>query len=299
MPHAGQLRKYRGHTLMQDRGRPARRLRVRPAELRAASEQQSSIRRDAEIVKKVFRIERHPASRQQGGPLRFGERLGRDDVAADRNEAALQGRRRAIGVAVGRHQHVPRLDLAAGRAHPPPIAVSVDAGHADAGDDGRAARDRGAGESLHEARGVEPAAPLVDQQPVIGVAADFRALIGARHQVHVVVEHPRQQRLLLEERVEMRGLERRTEMAGPLVVTGDGVLGDQRFEPDHRLRGDLEQLPRASLPNRSTSAAASTFIPVSTWPPLRELAPQPICSRSTTTTDAPARARWRAAESPV
>ncbi len=49
--------------------------------------------------------------------------------------------------------------------------------------------------------------------------------------MHLVVEHPRQQRLLLEKRVEMRGLERRTEMAGPLVVTGDGVLGDQRFEP--------------------------------------------------------------------
>ena len=35
-------------------------------------------------------------------------------------------------------------------------------------------------------------------------------------------------------------------------------------------------------PKRATSVAASSFMPVSTWPPLRELAPQPICSRSMT-----------------
>ena len=52
-------------------------------------------------------------------------------------------------------------------------------------------------------------------------------------------------------------------------------------------------------PNRATSAAASTLSPVSTWPPLRELAPQPIRSRSITATDAPAFASRSAAASPV
>ena len=105
--------------------------------------------------------------------------------------------------------------------------------------------DRSAGESPHEPRGVQPAAPLVDEHAVIGIAADLRALIDAGHQAHLVIEHPGEQRLLFAERVEMRGLERRTKVAGALVLARDGLLGNQRLEPDHRLGRDLEQLPRS------------------------------------------------------
>ena len=42
--------------------------------------------------------------------------------------------------------------------------------------------------------------------------------------------------------------------------------------------------------NVATSVVGSSFMPVSTWPPLRELAPHPMHSRSSTTTVAPARA---------
>ena len=52
-------------------------------------------------------------------------------------------------------------------------------------------------------------------------------------------------------------------------------------------------------PYRATSVAGSSLRPVSTCPPLRELAPQPTRSRSRTTTDAPAIASRRAADSPV
>src|SRR5262245_3249488 len=49
---------------------------------------------------------------------------------------------------------------------------------------------------------------------------------------------------------------------------------------------------RAS-PYRDRRVATSSFSPVNTWPPLRELAPQPTRSRSRTSTDAPARAMPR------
>ena len=45
---------------------------------------------------------------------------------------------------------------------------------------------------------VQPA-PLVDERPVMSIAADL-ALIGAGYQVHRVIEHPGEQRLLFAER---------------------------------------------------------------------------------------------------
>src|SRR6516164_8006331 len=54
-----------------------------------------------------------------------------------------------------------------------------------------------------------------------------------------------------------------------------------------------------SRPYFSISRRASSFSPVSTIPPLRELAPQPILWASSTTTFAPLRASTRAAERPV
>src|SRR6516162_2489362 len=54
-----------------------------------------------------------------------------------------------------------------------------------------------------------------------------------------------------------------------------------------------------SRPYFSISRRAPSFSPVSTIPPLRELAPQPMLWASSTTTFAPLRASTRAAERPV
>ena len=80
---------------------------------------------------------------------------------------------------------------------------------------------------------------------MIGVAAYLAALIRARHQLDVVIEYARQQRLLFAKRVEMPRLERRADVATAHILAVDPFLGDQGFEPDDRRRGDVEKLPRA------------------------------------------------------
>ena len=54
-----------------------------------------------------------------------------------------------------------------------------------------------------------------------------------------------------------------------------------------------------SRPYIEISWFTPSFIPVSTMPPLRELAPQPMLSLSSTTTFAPLAASVRAADNPV
>ena len=81
-----------------------------------------------------------------------------------------------------------------------------------------------------------------------------------------MIEDAREQRLLLAERVEVRRLARRADVAGARVLAVDRFLGDQRLEPARSTaRGDVEQLPRAR-PRRIArpASAASTFMPVST-----------------------------------
>ena len=80
---------------------------------------------------------------------------------------------------------------------------------------------------------------------MIGVAADLAALIRARHQLDVVVEYARQQRLLFAKRVEVSRLERGADVAGAHILAVDPFLGNQGFEPDDRRGGDVEELPRA------------------------------------------------------
>ena len=59
-------------------------------------------------------------------------------------------------------------------------------------------------QAVDVARRIQPAAALVHQDAVIGVAADLAALIGARHEVHRVMEHAREQLLLVAKGVEVR-----------------------------------------------------------------------------------------------
>jgi hypothetical protein len=115
----------------------------------------------------------------------------------------------------------------------------------------------------------------------------------------VVVEYARQQRLLSRNASKCAGLnaaqiwpERTYSQSIPssAIRVSSRTIDAVATSKSRRARDS---------PYRATSVAASTFMPVSTWPPLRELAPQPGCSRSMTVTDAPARASCRAAASPV
>ncbi len=180
-------------------------------------------------------------------PPKSSRRSGVTRKAADRHETALQRRRRTVRVSVGRDQHVPRLHNAARRLDQPAARSLLHSIDGDAGDDRRTAARRGRGKPVHILRGVQPAAPLVDQDPVIGVGAHLRPLLRARHEMDAVVEDAGKQRLLRSKRLEMRRLPCGLDVACPRVLAVDALLDNQHVEPGNRLGGRLEELSRAPL----------------------------------------------------
>jgi len=82
---------------------------------------------------------------------------------------------------------------------------------------------------------------------MIGVRADFGSLIRPRHDLDAVVEHTREQRLLVLQRREMLRLCRRLNVSGAGISAVDRLFRDNRFETRHRLTGDVEELPRIRL----------------------------------------------------
>ena len=70
-------------------------------------------------------------------------------------------------------------------------------------------------------------------------------LLGPRHHVDTVVENARQQRLFLDQGVEVRRLGRGLEMAGARVLAVDALVRNQRLEERDRPGGGVEQPPRA------------------------------------------------------
>ena len=88
---------------------------------------------------------------------------------------------------------------------------------------------------------------LVDHQAVVRVGAELGALPVARQHLHGVVEHARQQRLLVAKGVEMRPLPCRLHVPAARVLAVDSILGDNRFQPCDRRAPGIEQLARTSL----------------------------------------------------
>ena len=82
---------------------------------------------------------------------------------------------------------------------------------------------------------------------MIRVGAELRALARARHELDAVIEHAREQRLLLAKRLEMRRLRRGLQMPGPLVVARDRLVGDQTFQRVNRIEGEIEEPARAGF----------------------------------------------------
>ncbi len=108
-------------------------------------------------------------------------------------------------------------------------------------------RDAAAGQPFDVLRGIQRRALFVDEQAMIGVRADFGSLIRPRHDLDAVVEHTREQRLLVLQRLEMLRLRRRLNVSRAGIPAVDRLFRDDRFEPRHRLAGDVEELPRLRL----------------------------------------------------
>src|SRR6185437_16885241 len=95
-PGAGELREYPSHRGMQTRAADPRVGLV--ARDPAAEQDPRAVRRGAIVINDLARIADDPAARHQPRHRRARDRLGRDDVAADRDDAAPQPGRQATGV---------------------------------------------------------------------------------------------------------------------------------------------------------------------------------------------------------
>ena len=258
-------------------------------------------------MQEVLRIEGDAVPRQKSRRRVRLERLGRDDETADWNQPPLQLGRDAGRVAVRRDQHIARLHegpahrlrrgfggrgAGAHEVQAPPGRNPIDAGDRGVRHNRRAAACRGSGQPFDVLRGIQRRALFVDQKAMIGVGADLGSLIRPRHDLHAVVEHAREQRLLVLQRLEVLRLGRRLNVSRAGVPAVDRFLRDDRFEPRHRLAGDIEELPRLRLAKtidqrrRIELEAGENLAAVA-----RARAGSRHGSRSSTSTDAPVRAR--------
>ncbi len=88
----------------------------------------------------------------------------------------------------------------------------------------------GTDQALHILRRVDRAAPLVDEEAVIAACAKLGRLVGRCDERHGVVEHAREELLLVAEGVEVRRLVRGLYVAGALVVAVDALVADDGLE---------------------------------------------------------------------
>jgi hypothetical protein len=214
------------------------------------AEEQPSIGRDAVVMEEVLRIEGDAVLRQKSRRRAWLEGLGRDDETADWNQPPLQPGRDACRVAVRGDQHIARFHGRGAGAHevqPPPGRNPIDGGDRGMRHNRRAAACRRTGQPFDVPGGIQRRALFVDQEAMVGVRADLGSLIRPRHDLHAMVEHPCEQRLLVLQRLEVFRLRRRLNVSRAGVPAVDRFFGDDRFEPRHRLAGDVEELPRRHL----------------------------------------------------
>src|SRR5260221_6815450 len=147
------------------------------------------------------------------------------------------------------------------------------------------------GESADVLSRIERAAPAVDEQSVIRVAADLGVLIRGSDERYGMIERAREQRLLRFEIVEVLRPRRALNVPGTRVAALNGFFGDQRFETLDGRGRRVEQPARARFAESFHERRRLQLQTGEHLPPLRELAPQPVLSRSSRTTLAPARAR--------
>ena len=192
-----QLRKDALEVAAQDRRGASSRALVRRRELGAATEEEPVVSGQPEVMEKMLRVERGAPPRQKRRGCIARQRRGHDDVAADRNVAALQRRCRAI-----RGRHRSRTARRAWRPRPPTSSPPIRSTRA-ARRSRRAPVANAAPAPVAAAaspsdipRWLQCATSLVDEQAVVGVAANFGPLLGPRHELDAMAEHARQECLL-------------------------------------------------------------------------------------------------------
>ena len=121
----------------------------------AAEEDAGAVGRGAIIVDHLSRVGDHAVGREKPVHRLARKRLGGDDVAADRNDAAAEPWRDAAGIAVGADDHVAGEDLAARGDDAKAAALPFDRGDGAMRDDGRTGFDDAVEQAAMQERGID------------------------------------------------------------------------------------------------------------------------------------------------
>lgn len=120
------------------------------------------------------------ATRREDAPDRLGRQfLGGDDVAADRDDPALQPGCQALRVAIGGHDNIARCHDTAAGGDAEAGAVALDAGRLGVRHDGGAGRQHAIQYALMQAAGVDRGVLGEHGTAEVGVGAKLAALLGA------------------------------------------------------------------------------------------------------------------------
>ena len=154
----------------------------------AAEEDAGAVGRGAIVVDHFSRVADRAVGREKPVDSLARKRLGCDDVAADRNDAAAEPWRDAAGIAVGADDHVASKNLATRSDDAKSAAPTFDRSDGAMRDDGRAGFDDAVEQAAMQESGVDGRVAGIDHAAVIDVGAELLRLFGARNQTSLTVD---------------------------------------------------------------------------------------------------------------
>ncbi len=152
----------------------------------AAEQHPPAVRREPEVAEQAVAVDEHATLRAEPAGQLERQFLGRDDVARDRHDAALQVGRERSGIAVGGDDHLGGLQRPAGGREVEAGRAAAQAPHARMAVQQRAGGLRGRAQPGVEAGRMQPARRLDHDPAVVAVRADLLALALARHHTDAV-----------------------------------------------------------------------------------------------------------------
>ncbi len=184
-----------GHLEIRDLRHPLGRVGVKLGALlarggglgaRAPQEQDArAVGRTAQRDHVVDMVDIGAVGRQQLFHQRRIERLGRDHIGVERNDAALQPRPQIARIAVGRDQHLLRARGTLRGGNIEPVAVAADAGDGRAADQRDAGRTRAVQQTLVVEAGMDRGQFRDQRAAVEQIAGDLFADLGLRHHLEL------------------------------------------------------------------------------------------------------------------
>ena len=207
----------------------------------AASEQDAAaVRRCPVIVDHLAGVGEDAVVRDEPRDQRLVEHLGGDDVAADRDDAALVPRRHGAGVAVGGDDEFLRAHHPLRRRHLEAARLAADAGRGTVRHHRHAGGEAALQQALVVAPRVDRGVMGIDEAAVIAVGADLAALLAARHGPGAGLQPLRLLADRAGELLVLHGIVGGVEAADDGEVAGDLLAGDEVLDPGERVAALLQ-----------------------------------------------------------